>query len=493
MVLSIHTIAFIEICFLLAFTCNIQVYVNASDTEERLRDDLFSNYNAKVRPAEHPGDAVTIDIVLAITQILDVDEKSQVMKASLWIYQIWNDYRLQWNPANYSGIFNIPVIAKEIWFPDTALYQSANEEHPNFPQVIAITTTGIVHSDGTVTMCTAHIYEIPCVMAIADFPFDVQSCPIYFGTWVHHKEDLDFGSSFDGIKKEGYIANTEWDIISSSYQRLEGDFLTFTGRYAYLEFTLTIERKPLYYIMNLNLPCALFSVLTVLVFYLPPDSADKLPLAVSILLTLFVFNLLVADIMPETSDAMPVLSVYLMVNMASVVLAVIFAAMVMKTYNQTGEVHGWMRTVFIEFLPKYLFFNSNDKSSTKGMNSKAKADSYNFNNFRGLTPSPLPRLRHIHHRGQGQEFKECEIPMVSFETDNVYSSRSGAENNQEDFMPSQILKRLDIIIEELRHRTEKSSTEQDEDWKIVGSVLNRLLLIVFFVLFLSWTIWLFIN
>nr|XP_006811728.1 PREDICTED: neuronal acetylcholine receptor subunit alpha-6-like [Saccoglossus kowalevskii] len=239
---NVARIVTVAVCILCCLTVND---VSGSDAEERLRYDLFHNYNATVRPAEKPGDTVVIDIALAITQILDVDEKRQVVTGNLWIYQIWTDFRLKWDPADYDGIFNLPVQSKQIWFPDTALYQSANEEHVNYPTVIALNIIGIIHNDGSVTVCTAHVYELPCVMAITTFPFDTQTCPVYFGTWVHFVQDLDFKAHFDGVERESFIANTEWEITGSEANRYEGSFLTFAGNYSYLEFLIHIERKPI--------------------------------------------------------------------------------------------------------------------------------------------------------------------------------------------------------------------------------------------------------
>lgn len=45
-------------------------------------------------------------------------------------------------------------------------------------------------------------------------------------------------------------------------------------------------------------------------FSLPPDSGERITLVVTSLLTMTVFMLLVAEIMPPVSDVVPIISVY---------------------------------------------------------------------------------------------------------------------------------------------------------------------------------------
>ena len=53
---------------------------------------------------------------------------------------------------------------------------------------------------------------------------------------------------------------------------------------------------------NIVLPCMMMSVLTLLVFCMPPESGEKIALGVTVLLAFSVFMLAIAEKMPETSD-----------------------------------------------------------------------------------------------------------------------------------------------------------------------------------------------
>lgn len=56
--------------------------------------------------------------------------------------------------------------------------------------------------------------------------------------------------------------------------------------------------------------CSFLTALTLLSFYLPPESGERLTLVITNLLALTVFMLLVVEIIPATSETVPLISVY---------------------------------------------------------------------------------------------------------------------------------------------------------------------------------------
>merc|ERR1719189_2235951 len=121
---------------------------------------------------------------------------------------------------------------------------------------------------------------------------------------------------------------------------------------------MTLRRKTLFYTVNLIIPCVGISFLTVLVFYLPADSGEKVTLCISILLSLTVFFLLLAEIIPPTSLAVPLLGKYLLFTMILVTLSILVTVGVLNIHFRSPATHRmspWVRTLFINYMPKLLF------------------------------------------------------------------------------------------------------------------------------------------
>ena len=77
--------------------------------------------------------------------------------------------------------------------------------------------------------------------------------------------------------------------------------------YPELHYRLVFKRYPSFYIYYMILPCLFLSVLSLLVFYLPPDCGEKLTLSITNLLALVVFQQLIAENMPPSSDDSPII------------------------------------------------------------------------------------------------------------------------------------------------------------------------------------------
>ena len=145
-----------------------------SQEEERLVRDLFRGYNKLIRPVQNMTQKVEVAFGLAFIQLINVvriydsifvfivkysvanylyfptfqNEKNQIMKSNVWLRlvssfeslwkwcedtiihlllflissQVWNDYQLQWDEADYGGISVLRLPPDKVWKPDIVLF-----------------------------------------------------------------------------------------------------------------------------------------------------------------------------------------------------------------------------------------------------------------------------------------------------------------------------------------------------------------------------------
>lgn len=182
-----------------------------------------------------------------------------------------------------------------------------------------------------------------------------------------------------GIDLTDYYISVEWDIIKVPAVRNEAFYICCEEPYPDIVFYITLRRKTLFYTVNLIIPCVGISFLSVLVFYLPSDSGEKVSLSISILLSLTVFFLLLAEIIPPTSLTVPLLGKYLLFTMVMVTASVVVTIAVLNVNFRSPVTHRmskWVRIVFIQVLPRFLLikrpkkddydYDDEDDSKIKG-------------------------------------------------------------------------------------------------------------------------------
>ncbi|OXU23952.1 hypothetical protein TSAR_008607 [Trichomalopsis sarcophagae] len=359
----------------MAVSCLAAVFpaVEANPEAKRLYDDLLSNYNRLIRPVGNNSDRLTVKMGLRLSQLIDVNLKAQIMTTNVWVEQEWNDYKLKWNPDDYGGVDTLHVPSEHIWLPDIVLYNNADGNYE-----VTIMTKAILHHTGKVVWKPPAIYKSFCEIDVEYFPFDQQTCFMKFGSWTYDGYTVDLrhllqaedSNEIDvGIDLTDYYISVEWDILEVPAKRNEKFYICCEEPYPDIMFYITLRRKTLFYTVNLIIPCVGISFLSVLVFYLPSHSGEKVSLSISILLSLTVFFLLLVEIIPSTSLTVPLLGKYLLFTMVLVTLSVVVTIAVLNVNFRSPVTHKmapWVRVVFIEVLPKFLFIERPKKDDDEG-------------------------------------------------------------------------------------------------------------------------------
>ncbi|KAF7639105.1 hypothetical protein Mgra_00001338 [Meloidogyne graminicola] len=360
------------------------LFSECSDDEYRLLQDLKERYDPIERPVQNHTEAVKVSLRLYLQQIVDVDEKNQVLTVVLWEEFRWFDYKMRWDPREYGGIKSENVLVHycnlqfvvysckikirlptgNLWRPDVLLFNSADE---NFDARFDVNF--VVNNDGSILYSPPAIIKSSCRIDITWFPFDEQLCLLKFGPWTHQRYALDLCIDGQNLAKEHsidisyYIPNGEWELISTPANISTPPFGDEGDSFIELHFYIHIRRKVIYYGMNWIVPSVLFLLSNVLGFTMPAECGEKITLQTTNLL-----SVTVADITPPTSDSVPIIAAFFSIAMVILGSSIIFTLLIINVHFRSPRTHKmtpWVRTIFLEWLPWILLMNRPGKQFRK--------------------------------------------------------------------------------------------------------------------------------
>ncbi|KAG8188793.1 hypothetical protein JTE90_009186 [Oedothorax gibbosus] len=467
---------------LLVVLCWVVGRCRANPDAKRLYDDLMSSYNRLIRPVSNNSDTLTVKMGLKLSQLIDVNLKNQIMTTNVWVNQEWSDHKLKWDPDEYGGVRQLYVPAEQIWLPDIVLYNNADGNYE-----VTIMTKAIIHNDGKVVWNPPAIYKSSCQIDVQYFPFDKQDCFMKFGSWTYDGYQVDLKHLQEipdkeivpiGMDLSEFYLSVEWDIMAVPAHRRVRHYSCCIEPYPDITFNITLRRKTLFYTVNLIIPCVGISGLSVLVFYLPSDSGEKVSLCVSILLSLTFFFLVLSEIIPSTSLAMPLLGKYLVFTMILVTLSVIVTIAVLNVHFRSPSTHRmapWVRRVFIRLLPRILLMRppqykieSDPPQSPHPQQNPpfhTTQDSASQGGYGGLKDLALAR----------RLSDEVALPSDLLDEPPLSPGVPGERR-----LPRQIERAIHNAMFIAQHIDNKDDFESiKEDWKYVAMVIDRLFLYIF--------------
>ena len=133
-----------------------------------------------------------------------------------------------------------------------------------------------------------------------------------------------------------------------------------------------MQRRTLFYINNLVVPCIVLALLTATAFLFPPETGERISLMITILLGMTVFMIVVVEAIPSTSEVTPLISTYFSVVMVEISLGLLCTCICLNIehHHPKMELTGWFRYILFDLMGPVLSRSSVKRLKRKQLNSK---------------------------------------------------------------------------------------------------------------------------
>ncbi|XP_038065772.1 neuronal acetylcholine receptor subunit beta-3-like [Patiria miniata] len=416
-------------------------------TETRLRHLIVTGngiYDMLVRPAITPNQSVVVDLELHMYALISMDEKAQVMTGASRLKLTWHDYRARWDPMDYDNITDLSLGLSEIWTPKILLSNGAGDRIEN--PVKESVFLALLKWDGTVELQGQVIHKTHCAMQLSEFPFDRQTCWLTFSSQNMPKDMITLRAGASSVY--GLEITSQWRPLE--LYGVVPEYVIGSRTYQLLGLKFTAERLPHYTLMNVALPSGAMTFISLWVFWLPPESGEKVSMAVSILLGQAVFWLVVIESLPITGgQGTPILLSSIECNFLVAGLAILLSVVTVRVHHRPGPLRGRvLRMVFLRILPVVVCV-------TRAGTRKGKVD---------MSDSQTPTDAKCTHT-----VDEDAAQSVSTSTEDRFSDKVAELKSRED--PQSCSKAI-------------KDENDSEDMKLVAAVLDRFFFVIAAVLFI---------
>ncbi|XP_046367254.1 neuronal acetylcholine receptor subunit alpha-10-like [Haliotis rufescens] len=330
--------------------------VDTLSYEDQLVKQILHKYRVRgkySRPVRHFNDTLKVTFGIQLTQIMDLNEQDQILTLNVWDIYWWKDEQATWNMTEYGGVDKVRIPWNKVWLPDIKLYNYADYRLQEQRTVLCV-----FHHDGRVQWMPQAVYRSSCQIDVTTFPFDVQSCILKFGSWTYdgNKLEVHFNEDKDYIDLTEYVTSNAWTIIDVPAKRNVKFYSCCPEPYVDLTFTLIFQRRATLYNYILILPCVLLTSITLILFWIPPESPAKMMLGLTIFIAFFILLKILEKNLPPGTSSMPLIGTYYCLNMIIITLSSFLNVLVVNwaAYGQRANIPPPMKAVLFDVCAKVL-------------------------------------------------------------------------------------------------------------------------------------------
>ncbi|XP_066275104.1 neuronal acetylcholine receptor subunit alpha-10-like [Branchiostoma lanceolatum] len=350
-----------------------------------------------------------------------------------------------------------------LWSPDLYLLNINDEKNPDGR--LEVCDQVRLHDNGTVICRGQTILLSGCQVDVFAFPFDSQSCPLRFGSWLYGWDELRWENlSFTAeMQKED-----DWDLWGFPVKHERVTHIEWREPHSELTVWLLLRRKPFFKVVELILPCALLQVLAFIGMLLPSAMPVRVQYNVTIFLVLILFLYSVEAELPGNTAHVPLIDIWFHNAMGLVGLSILFTVLVLRVHHRPPSAP-------VPTLVRRLLLG-------KGTAAPAEAgagDQPDTGNGALTTPTPRAKLYHspvlIRRNAHARSLHDVsEEPPCSVHI-SPPKDVSGTAPYFEKF--DELSDKFDDILQ----RLEPEEDAEPPEWTTVAMVMDRIFVILWLI------------
>lgn len=488
---------------------------NHAETESSMEKSLirvilerYKQNGVVGRPVNNSRVKMVVQYGLQMIQLLGLDENKQVLRTNCWAVYRWSDSLLKWNASQYGGIKELRIFPHQIWTPDIKLYNFADERLQEFREGRLV-----VDSSGNILWIQQALFRSTCQVEITYFPFDSQVCMLEFGSMAYDKTQLDLNwwipdgsdTPMPYVDFSDYVPANDWftdgeaerhirhedrvhQLRSVKRYRVREHLIGSTKHeryYPVLRYLIRIYRNPSFHLFILIVPCLLLSLLSLVVFWLPPDSAAKMMLGINIFVGFFVLLLLLAKSMPSAIKNFPIIGIFFCLNMVMVTLSIFMATWVVNLFykgNEGQAVPFWIRRFVIDGIGRMLGIRQIipliDKSQRLDPNISSLKISLNETNSIQSNYHDNYSMINNNNNNQFNNFSSEQqlnnIHLINEIVSNHIIEMKHNELKQHSYNIKEFLQHINVKQIKSSHKNSLGT-----EWRILALIIDRLFFIIY--------------
>ncbi|XP_052713963.1 acetylcholine receptor subunit beta-type acr-3-like [Crassostrea angulata] len=319
-------------CGFVFFYCLNLIECQETGNLKNILNEIFETqkYDKRIRPVRNESRSIDVSVSLFVLGINYLNEKTGVFSVTGFLLVRWRDEFLVWEPKLYNNVSSFTIPQDSIWIPDLFLRNGVKE------------ATGLggdfyylpVSYTGDVMWWPFSVFNAHCQVDVAFFPFDTQTCRLMFSIWNHKYKQVNIAKTEKYVGTYHFFENGIWSIAENkSYLELDE-----VGEYSQLNISFTLKRKSWFYLWNLIkvflIPIILLGFLKIFAFLVPAESGEKVSFAVTLFLSYGVFLNLLTSSLPENSDSVCLVCLYMVIQLTLGVLLIVIVNMQVLICNR---------------------------------------------------------------------------------------------------------------------------------------------------------------